>query len=89
MADDTTDKADKIAMVLGGGLILLGTTVSGIVESFFTDHTVEPDGALGDVVIHTTISQTFRAYTIALGFVVLFLYASYRFANGRSTEATG
>lgn len=89
MAIDTTDTADKIAMILGGGLILLGTTVSGIIESFFTEHTLEPNGSLGDVVIHTSISPTFRAYTIALGFVVLFLYALYRLANRRLTEPAG
>ncbi len=73
--------ADKIAMVVGGGLILLGTTVMGIFESFFTGHTVSPNGNLGDVVIHTSFDPTLRAYAIALGLLVLFLYGLFRFAN--------
>lgn len=70
-------------MLLGRGLILLGTTVMGIVESFFTDNTLELGRNLGDMVIHTSIDPTLRASIIALGFAVLFLYAILRFANQR------
>lgn len=83
MVTTTTNTADNIAMLVGGGLILLGTTVMGIVESFFTGHTVEPNGNLGDVVIHTSFDPTLRAIVIALGFVVLFGYAVFRFVNPR------
>lgn len=83
MATDTTDTADRLAMLVGGGLILLGTTLTGIVESFFADHTLAQNPDLGDLVIHTSISPTIRAYSIALGFGVLFVFALYRFAVGR------
>lgn len=83
MATTTTDTADKIAMIIGGGLILLGTTVMGIAESFFTGHTVEPNGNLGDVIIHTSFDPVLRAYLIAVGFLVLFLYAIFRFVSQR------
>ena len=83
MAIDTTETMDKIAMLIGGGLILLGTTVMGIAESFFTDHTLDPNGNLGDVVIHTSHSPTLRAYVIALGFFVLFVFVVYRVTNPR------
>ena len=83
MSDTTADTADKIAMLLGGGLVLLGTTVMGIVESFFSGHQLEPGGNLGDVVVHTTINPQVRAFIIALGLLVLLLYGLYRFANPR------
>ena len=44
---------------------------------------------LNRFVIHTSVSPTFRAYTVALEFIVLFLYASYRLANRRLTETAG
>lgn len=48
-----------------GGLILLGTTVTGIAESFYTGHTVKPLGNLGDVVIHPSFDPALRAGLIA------------------------
>lgn len=87
MTEHTTS-IDKIAMLLGGGLILLGTTVMGIAESFFTGHTVAPNGNLGDVVIHATHSPTLRAYIIALGLGIWFIYALYGAINRRVIPPT-
>lgn len=87
MTRDIPDTVDKVAMIVGGGLIILGTTVMGIAESFLTDHTYEPNGNLGDAVLHTTHNPEIRAYLIALGLAVWFLYALYRLGNRRTSLA--
>lgn len=80
--------ADKIAMILGGGLILIGVVVIGFIETLVSPHSLEPSSTTGDVIIHTAISPTLRAYLIALGLLVWGLYALYRLANRDSTVST-
>lgn len=84
----TLDWADKVAMILGGGLIFLGVVVIEFVETLVSPHSLEPSSTTGDVIIHTAISPTLRAYLIALGLIVWGLYALYRLANRDSTATS-
>ncbi|WP_136688187.1 hypothetical protein [Halorhabdus amylolytica] len=81
MATNTTTEtmADKVAMALGGGLIILGVVVLGLLESIAgrSAGPVNGDGAVPDTVL---IDPTIRAGLILVGVIVLLLYAMYAFA---------
>ena len=87
MADSTLDTADTVAMILGGGLLFVGIAVIGFIESLVTPHTLDETSTVGDVIVHTAISPTLRAWLIALGLAVWFLYVLYRLANSRAGVA--
>lgn len=87
MTTESLDTADKVAMVLGGGLLLVGIVVIGFVETLVSPHTLEETSTTGDVIVHTAISPTVRAWLVALGLAVWLVYALYRLANSRADVA--
>lgn len=75
--------ADRIAMTLGGGLILLGVVVLGILEALIgTSNPVPVTNDAGEVVAATTFPVELRTALIAAGLVVLGLYAALRLFAG-------
>lgn len=70
MADDTLDMADRIAMILGGGLVVVGIIVFEFIETLVSPHTLDRTSTLNDVIVHPAINPTFRASLIALGLAV-------------------
>lgn len=90
-----TDTADRIAMVLGGGLILLGIVVMGLINELAgaphlfvvddgteTTQVVSPGIVDGGTVVATpVVSPEIRAYVIALGLLVLAVYAVYKLTS--------
>ncbi|MGA9399787.1 hypothetical protein [Haladaptatus sp.] len=70
---------DKIAMVLGGGLILLGTVVLGFLDTFLGDPSaISTTNDAGQVVTTPAFPVEVRGTIIALGLVVFMLYAVYK-----------
>ena len=68
--------ADKIAMYLGGGLVVLGVVVLGLLEMFLgATHPVDEEG---QIIHEALIPLDVRAYIILLGLLVLGLYAVYK-----------
>lgn len=83
--------ADKLAMALGGGLILLGTAVLGFFETVIGNPSAIPiTNDAGEVVATTTFDPSLRASIIALGLIVWLLYALYKVvgAVGSSSAPT-
>jgi hypothetical protein len=85
---DTLDTADRIAMLIGGGLLMLGIPVIGFITSFVAPHEITEGSSTGDVVIHQAIAQSTRAYIIALALLVFFLWAVCRLTAPRVTTST-
>lgn len=78
MTTDTITSADRIAMLLGGGLIVLGVVVLGFINVIMgaphVPHEVEETGEM----IYPVISADIRAYLIALGLLVWFGSGIYK-----------
>lgn len=88
---DTLPLADRIAMILGGGLILLGVAGMGLIEVLagppFAPVTSDGAAASGAV-----FGADIRAYLTVAGMLVFGLYAIYRVvapALGMTTAAEG
>lgn len=75
--DTDTDLADRIAMWLGGGLILLGVVGLGLVETL-TGPPFAPVTGEGAVATGATVGPDLRAGLVVAGMVVWGLYAVYR-----------
>lgn len=87
--NDKLTTADKIAMVVGGGLIMLGTLVMGLFETIIGNpHVMEQTNEAGDVIAHTTFDPNLRAFLIAAGLLVWGLYVVYRLAAPRVNVGT-
>ena len=71
--------ADRIAMWIGGGLVLLGTVVLGFVDTFVGGPSPIPttNGA-GQIVSSPLFPIEVRGTIIALGLAVFALYAVYK-----------
>lgn len=83
----TATTADKIAMALGGGLVLLGTLVMGTLETLIGDPNALPvTNEAGVVVAETTFDPELRAAIVLAGLVVFGLYAMYRLVATRISE---
>jgi hypothetical protein len=83
MSDLTT--ADRIAMYVGGGLLLVGTVGIGILEmALGSPHPVSGDG---QIVHDALIPIEIRSYIILLGLLTWGVYAVYKI--GVSGGATG
>ncbi|APW98678.1 hypothetical protein CHINAEXTREME_13210 [Halobiforma lacisalsi AJ5] len=80
----TTDVVDRIAMGLGGGLMLLGIVVMGLINDLAgAPHVpVEEEGA---IVATPVVSPDLRAYLIALGLLVWFVYGVYKLTSAPPT----
>lgn len=77
MTSDTLITVDRIAMLVGGGLILIGVAVLGFINVITNNPHVEVVEE-GTVVAEPLISADIRAYIIALGLVVLLFYGLYK-----------
>lgn len=86
MTTDTTTTADRIAMLLGGGLIVLGTVVLGLVNVLANapHMPVEEEGV---VVATPVVAPDLRAYIVALGLLVWLGFAIYKLTKAPSVEA--
>jgi hypothetical protein len=82
MSELTT--ADKIAMYVGGGLVVLGTVVIGLVEMIAgSPHPVSGEG---QIVHEALVPLEIRSYIILLGLLIWGVYAVYKVvAGGRAT----
>jgi hypothetical protein len=72
--------ADKLALYVGGGLVVLGTFVIGLVEMIAgSSHPVNQDG---QIIHEALIDLQIRSYIIIAGLVIWGLYAIYKVASG-------
>lgn len=81
---------DKVAMYVGGGLVMLGVFVIGLIEMFLgATHPVDAEGA---IVHDALVPIDIRAWIIMLGLVVWGLVALYKVvgptAAGETASAT-
>jgi hypothetical protein len=68
--------ADRIAMYVGGGLVLVGTFLIGLLEMFFgAGHSVTGEG---QIVHDALVPLEVRSYIIMAGLIVWGLYAVYK-----------
>lgn len=75
--------ADKIAMYVGGGLVVLGTLVIGLLEMVFgAGHSVTGDG---QIVHDALVPLELRSYIILAGFLVWGLVALYKATSSVDT----
>jgi hypothetical protein len=73
MANHST--MDRIALYVGGGLVVLGTFVIGLVEMLAgSTHPVTSDG---QIVHDALVPLDIRAYIILLGLLIWGIYALY------------
>jgi hypothetical protein len=78
--------ADKVAMYVGGGLVVLGTLVIGLVEMIAgSSHPVTGEG---QIVHEALVPLEIRSYIILLGFIVWGGYAVYKVATAGGTTGT-
>ena len=78
--------ADKIAMYVGGGLVLLGTVGIGILEmALGSPHPVSGEG---QIVHDALVPLEIRSYIILLGFLIWTVYAIYKVAVGGRIPGT-
>lgn len=80
MDTDDVTIADRIAMAVGGGLILLGVVALGFVNTILgAPH--QPVVEEGTVVASPVVSPELRAALVALGLLVWFVYGAYKLAT--------
>ncbi|WP_436933525.1 hypothetical protein [Halovenus marina] len=71
---------DKIALYVGGGLVIIGTFVIGLLEmAVGSGHPVTGDG---QIVHEALIDIQIRSYIIIAGLVIWGLYVIYKVAAG-------
>lgn len=80
MSETELPLVDRIAMALGGGLLLTGIAVMGLVNVLGgAPHVpIEEEGA---VVATPIVAPELRAFLVAAGLAVWFGYGLYRVAN--------
>lgn len=79
MNNNTLSTADRIAMLVGGGLIAFGTIVLGFLNVIANSpHMVVMEE--GQVVAEPLITPDIRAYLVLLGLLVWLLYGLYKVA---------
>lgn len=85
MTTQQLSTVDRIAMLVGGGLIIIGTAVLGFLNVITNSPHMEvvEDGT---VVAEPLISPDLRAYIILLGLLVFLLYGLYKLANSYTSE---
>jgi len=87
----TMSAADRAAMLVGGALIVVGTVVLGLIETFVGNPSpVAVTTEAGEVIAAPTIPPEIRAGLIGLGLLVWGLYGVYKLATptGGETGAT-
>lgn len=81
---------DRVAMLLGGGLVLLGTIVLGFLDTFIGNPFPMPvTNEAGEIIANPTFSIEIRGTIIALGLAVFALYAVYKVFAAMTTPAAG
>ena len=81
--------ADRMAMLLGGGLIVLGVVVMGFFEAILgTPNAMPVTNDAGKVTAATTFDPQLRGYIIAAGLVVWLAYVVYKVAQPTPPEAS-
>jgi len=76
---------DKIAMYVGGGLIVLGTVIIGLLEMLFgSGHPVSGEGQIQHEAL---VPLEIRSYIIIAGLLIWGLYAVYKVLG--TTPRTG
>jgi len=84
MSELTT--ADKIAMYVGGGLLIVGTVLIGIVEMIAgSPHPVSGEG---QIVHEALVPIEIRSYIILLGLLILGVYSIYKLVGGGPATGT-
>jgi len=84
MSDLTT--ADRIAMNVGGGLVVLGTVGIGLLEMVLgSSHPVSGEG---QIVHEALIPLRIRSYIVLLGLLIWGMYAIYTVAAGGPATET-
>ncbi len=79
--------ADKVALYVGGGLLVIGVVVIGILEmAIGASHPVSGEG---QIVHEALIPIKVRSYIILAGLLVWGLYAVYKVLAGGPTGGTG
>lgn len=73
----STSTADRIAMLVGGGLIVIGTIVLGFLNTITNNPHLEVIEE-GEVVAEPLIPPDLRAYLILLGLLVWLLFGLYK-----------
>ena len=82
MQSNDVDLADRLAIALSGGLLLLGVVVTGLIETLDG----APRGAApvtndaGEVIAQPTIDPNVRTVLVVAALLVLLVYALYRVA---------
>lgn len=72
----TLTTADRIAMYVGGGLVILGTFVIGLLDMFLgAGHAVTSEG---QIVHDALVPLPYRSYIILAGLLIWGLYAIYK-----------
>lgn len=85
MSDLST--ADKVALYVGGGLLVIGVVVIGIIEmAIGAPHPVSGEG---QIVHEALIPVIVRSYIILAGLLVWGLYAVYKVLAGGPPGGTG
>jgi hypothetical protein len=75
--------ADKVAMYVGGGLVLLGSVVIGAIETVFgSPHAVTGEG---QIVHDALVPLEIRSFVILAGLTVWLLYAVYKLVGTTPT----
>lgn len=70
------DIADKIAMYVGGGLVVFGTVVIGLLEMVAgSTHPVSEDG---QIMHEALVPLEIRSYIIVAGLLIWGIYAVYK-----------
>ena len=91
MQSNDVDLADRLAMALSGGLLLLGVVVTGLIETLDG----APRGAApvtndaGEVIAQPTIDPNIRTALVVAALLVLLMYAIYRLAVPHVGSGTG
>lgn len=84
MSELTT--ADKIAMYVGGGLVVLGVVVMGLLDMFLgAGHPVDEEG---QIMHDALVPIDVRAYVILLGLVIWGVYAVYKVVSSSPVTET-
>lgn len=79
MSNTTLTTADRIAMLGGGGLVLLGIAIGQLNTLLNAPHI--PVMEEGEVVATPVIAPEIRAYIILLGLAVWLLYGVFKLAT--------
>lgn len=88
--DTEIGTADRVAMLVGGGLVLLGTVVLGFLDLFVGNPYPMPvTNDAGEIIANPTFSIEIRGTIIALGLAVFALYAVYKVFAAMTSPAAG